>query len=283
MTVNYHMALSLYFPRHPLLKSHISAFWYIDEVIPYNRERILPTGTVELIINFGAPFHQYDASSGAFIQRHVSGWLAGIQTGAIVNEITGNSHMIGARFMPSGTAPFFNCAGHELHNQIVALDLLWGAQVHQMYDQLASCQDIMARFELLEAMLVERLHHIPDDLPMLHYAIRSIASAQGQTSIRALCDEIGISQKHLAARFKRTVGVTPKVLARIYRFQTVLHEINSGSLRNWADVAQHANFHDQAHFNREFTALTGMTPSDYIQYRDAFIPNIDNKHFIPIG
>lgn len=277
------MPLSFYFPRHPLLKSYVSAFWYIDEVIPYNRERILPTGTLELIINFGAPFHQYDASSGAFIQRHVSGWLAGIHTRAIVNEITGNSHMIGARFTPAGAAPFFNCAGYELHNRIVALDLLWGAQVHRMYDQLASCQGVMARFELLEAMLVDRLHHLADDLPMVHYAIQRIATAHGQTSIRQLCDEVGISQKHLATRFKHIIGVTPKVLARIYRFQTVLHEINSGSLRNWADVAQQANFHDQAHFNHEFTALTGMTPTDYIQYRDAFIPNTDNKHFIPIG
>jgi AraC-like DNA-binding protein len=82
-----------------------------------------------------------------------------------------------------------------------------------------------------------------------------------------LSESIGISQNQLALQFKRLVGVLPKEMARIYRFAHILHLVDPTAAVDWARVAQDSYFYDQAHFNKEFLAFTGQTPTDYLRLR----------------
>ena len=81
----------------------------------------------------------------------------------------------------------------------------------------------------------------------------------------------GVSSTHLAQRFKELIGVTPKRLARNYRFAATVLSINPAEPIDWADLAGSAGYFDQAHFGHEFRAFTGLTPTRYVEVRRRFL------------
>ena len=80
----------------------------------------------------------------------------------------------------------------------------------------------------------------------------------------------GVSSTHLAQRFKELIGVTPKRLARAHRFAATVFAINppdrsTGRPRRWRRLF------DQAHFGHDYRALTGLTPTRYVEVRRRFL------------
>ena len=79
-----------------------------------------------------------------------------------------------------------------------------------------------------------------------------------------LAAELGWSRRHLAARFRDEVGVSPKALARLLRFERALELLGTRTL---ADIAYECGYYDQAHFNRDFRAFAGATPGELLARR----------------
>ena len=81
----------------------------------------------------------------------------------------------------------------------------------------------------------------------------------------------GVSNTHLTRRFKELIGVTPKRLARTYRFTAAVFSIDPAEPVDWAALASGAGSLDQAHFGHEFRAFTGLTPTRYVEVRRRFL------------
>ncbi|WP_205621790.1 MULTISPECIES: helix-turn-helix domain-containing protein [Arsenicicoccus] len=98
-----------------------------------------------------------------------------------------------------------------------------------------------------------------------------IAATRGVVVVGDLSVAAGVSSTHLAQRFKEVVGVTPKRLARSYRFAATLLSLDPVERIDWADLAAGAGFFDQAHFGHEFREFTGLTPTEYVGVRQRFL------------
>ncbi|WP_319055136.1 helix-turn-helix domain-containing protein [Streptomyces europaeiscabiei] len=81
----------------------------------------------------------------------------------------------------------------------------------------------------------------------------------------------GVSNTHLAQRFKELIGVTPKRLARTYRFAATVFAINPAGPNDWGDLAGGAGYFDQARFGHGFRAFTGLRPTRYVEVRRRFL------------
>jgi len=71
--------------------------------------------------------------------------------------------------------------------------------------------------------------------------------------------QAGPGRPQLERLFRERVGVTPKVYARLLRFEASLSLARRGA--RWAEVAAGAGFADQSHLVREYRALAGTSPS----------------------
>lgn len=87
-----------------------------------------------------------------------------------------------------------------------------------------------------------------------------LQAAAGRTTIGGLAAEIGVSRRHLEAGFAREIGLTPKTVARIARFQDAVQVLAAPSGTFAAAAA--CGYADQPHFNREIRALAGITPTE---------------------
>jgi AraC-like DNA-binding protein len=107
-------------------------------------------------------------------------------------------------------------------------------------------------------------------LGLVQHAGGRIAASRGTVPVGALSDAAGVSGNHLAAQFKSHVGVTPKRVARIYRFARLIVSVDARRPVDWPGLAQTAGYFDQAHFGREFKDFTGYTPTEYLALRRRF-------------
>ena len=99
----------------------------------------------------------------------------------------------------------------------------------------------------------------------------AIAATGGTVPISDLGVAGRASSTYVARRFKAVVGVTPKRLARSYRFTSTVLAIDVAAPIDWADVAAGAGYFDQAHFVHEFREFTGLTPTRYVEVRRRFL------------
>jgi AraC-like DNA-binding protein len=93
---------------------------------------------------------------------------------------------------------------------------------------------------------------------------RLVASC-GRTPIGAIVQEVGWSHRHLIAQFRHELGVSPKVLARVLRFGSVVRALRAGRTADLADLAVEAGYYDQSHLTRDVREFAGTTPGALMQ------------------
>ena len=83
----------------------------------------------------------------------------------------------------------------------------------------------------------------------------------------------GVSSRHLDRIFARHLGVPPKTLGTVLRFQRALASLMREPEGTLADVAASAGYFDQAHFIKDFKRMTGGVPRGYRGYYPPKGPN----------
>ena len=255
-----------YIPSPPL-NAYIEDLYYFDGPSSYPRQKVLPVASSNLMINLGDFFEVYEPEQAKPFITCTDSWWVGIWNTYHSVEWPLNVQFYGVHFKPGGAYPFLQLPLSEMNSQVVPLDAIWRRYASEIRERLHAAPMIQAGFVLLEQLLMDRFCEVPYNLNVVQYAIVQIAQHHGRLSIRELSEQLSFSQNHLSNQFKRFVGIPPKELARFYRFANVLRLINSMQSIDLTRIAYEARFYDQSHFNRDFVAFTGHSPTEYIQLR----------------
>jgi AraC-like DNA-binding protein len=220
-----------------------------------------PGAQVVVIVEFGPPLRVYDLGSATRWARHAGGFAAGVGDGPTMTEYDGFQSGLQINLTPLGARFFFDLPMSELAGRAVTLDDLLPRRVRPLAERLAALPDWDARFDLVDELLAQRIAASRVDARVVAWACRRIEAAGGAVDVRALARELGYSHKHVIALFRQHVGVAPKLLARLARFERVIQRLQAGAAGTWAELAVEAGYYDHAHLARELRALTGATPT----------------------
>lgn len=256
-------------PSSPL-NSYIDDLYYLDGPAPYSHLKNFPMPSIHLMVNFGQPFTVSALDQAQPFATCSQSWWVGLFSACHVVNWPSTVQFFGIHFKPGGAAPFLQLPLSELHNQVVALDALWGPFANELRERLHEAPTIQAGFALFEQLLLARLYRGSPGLELVQHGLEEITHHHGGLSIRKLSDQLGISQNHLNTQFKRLVGISPKEFARLSRFFHVLRSIDPGQPVDWTLIAHQAGFYDQSHFNKDFATFTGYNPTDYLRLRRRF-------------
>jgi AraC-like DNA-binding protein len=250
------MASSFYSPPAPL-DTFVDFFWiYEGYAAPHQREQVMPVPTLDVVFTLD--------SSG----RALSG-VSGARSKAFLLDTSLPFSAIGIHFRPGGGFPFFGIPAGELHNQAVSLEALWPGFAGLVSDQLWEARSAEARFLILERALLARARGQLDRHPAVMRAMALFDRSHGAVSVGDAVRRAGVSQRRLIELFWNEVGLSPKRYCRVRRFNDVLRRIEPLGDVDWTDVAQVCGYFDQAHFNHDFRAFAGLTPSEYLRRRVA--------------
>jgi AraC-like DNA-binding protein len=241
-------------PPLPALASVISSVWIqqvAPDAAPYTHRNV-PSGSVELLCRVGA------------VPR-----VVGPQTGALVEVLAPGSTVIGVRFHPGAAPSVLGLPASELVDLTLEADELWGrpaVALGELASAAASPEDALAA---LQRHILGRLADAAGPDPLVSEAVRQL---------RWLTDDVGsltsslyVSERQLRRRCQAAVGLAPKTLHRMLRFQGFLslaqHSIARGQAPaddGLARLAAEAGYADQPHLNRECVRLTGVSPRAFL-------------------
>ena len=243
-----------------LLARFIECFWTLEgEPDPSGSapERILPDGCVEIILSFADPFTEIDERFDEKLQP--SHFLVGQMTRPVIIKPTGSVRLIGIRFHPGGTLPFVTIPMDETTDQIIELGAI-AADLEREFKAAADVNDSLhLKIVAIEQLLAKRLRSRSHDASIVDLTARIVRSA-GRLSVDRLAMEAGISTRQLRRRFLMEVGVGPKLLCRLLRFQQVFRAVDQ-NVDEWAGIAFECGYYDQAHLINDFRQFAQQTPA----------------------
>ncbi len=215
--------------------------------------------TVPLVISFAEAFAIGLGRNPGDNDRFAS-FAAGLYAGPVVIESFGGSCCVQINFTPLGARQFFGLPMSELRDRMVGLDDALGFEGVALRERLGEAQDWNARFAIAEGFVTSRLAQAKRMSAEIAWAYREVLRTGGRTRITALAGELGWSRKHLAEKFSEAIGIGPKTLSRVVRFNRALSQ-SKRQQDDWAGIAADCGYADQAHLVREFRQFAGQTPT----------------------
>jgi AraC-like DNA-binding protein len=223
-----------------------------------------PTRALTTVISLDEPFELTAMDRG--VQRvRLTGVAGGLMTRSVEIHHDGNQHGIQLSLTPLGARAIYGVPAAELAEGLVPLDDVLGPVAPELVERLRSASTWPARFAVLDEVLLravgrraDGIHRVRDEVAE---AWRRLVRSRGRLQVGALATDLGWSRRTLGERFRLELGLPPKAMARVLRFEHA-HELASApNPRSWAEVAAVAGYADQAHLVREWRGITGLSPT----------------------
>lgn len=242
-------------PR-PELRAHVTSYYGFREQAPAPiRRREGPGTDVVVVVSFGEPW-LVDAA------RHTS-FVGGLHTRQVTTEHAGRAYGMQINLTPPSAFVLFGEPLDTLANRTVPLDAVLGER--SFVDRLYDAGDWTSRFELLDELFSKRFDAAPPPSPDVAWAWRRLRATHGNVRIAALAQELGWSRRRLVARFHEQVGLAPKAVARLLRFERARSLAERTERPDWTRIALDSGYYDQAHLINDFRRVTGRTPVTFFQ------------------
>jgi len=252
----------MYYVPGPPLSEFVALLWYFrgDEV-PNAKERVLPTGAVDLIIRLDSA-------------RTSDSGMHGPRTRSVVITTTSRHELIGVHFKLGGAFPFLQFPVGDLQNAGISLSDLCGERnAQQLLSMLYEAPTGERKFRVLEQWLLQLAGDRLQKHPAVTFAMRAFCSGP-YGSAAEIADKTGYSQRHFIELFRNEVGLKPKQFHRLYRFRKVIDAVQRQTAVDWTDVGLSVGYFDQAHLIHDFRQFSDLTPEQYLRSRTPFINHV---------
>lgn len=196
-------------------------------------------------------------------------------TGPILISASGVVRLLGVRFQPGGTRPFLESPAHEITDEVVELGSLSSDFERRLLHACGHALNLNQKVAAVDVYLVSQLRDARFDKHLLSLAA-CIIDRRGLVSVDQLASQAGVSSRQLERRFLHEVGIGPKLLARIVRFQQVFRAVDQSNPA-WAEVAIECGYYDQAHLIRDFNQFAEQTPAVLFASQSALTESFTRK------
>ena len=249
-------------PGFELLRTYVTDYVFYD--LTGWREgfhRGLPDGTATLVVDFAgrlAVRGRTEATADAVV--------GGLTTEAVEIALDGPHYGAQVSMTPLGARAMLGATAGELDGSVWALGDLVGRRAGSLHDRVASASPARRA-----AVLAEALQEWVDPAVrpgLADAAWARVREAHGCVRVESLAAQFGVTRRYLSQVMAADLGISPKTLARVFRFARARHLLRSGRARSLAEAAVLCGYYDQAHLNRDWKLLGGATPGDWL--RDEF-------------
>lgn len=237
----------------------VSAVW-VQRVEPGaepHRQRHLPNGSADIVCRVGA-----------------APQIVGPRTAPAVDVLPAGTTVVGARLRPGATGAVLGAPASELVDRTVDAAELWGAVADRLGEDLAGGGADRGVARLLQRALLDAIGDAQPIDPVVTETVRRLERG-GAGTLTAIRSDLYVSERHLRRRIGETVGLGPKTLQRMLRFQRFLAATQLARAREErpggagvAPLAAAAGYADESHLNRECRRLTGLTVGGFLAEAD---------------
>jgi AraC-like DNA-binding protein len=266
-------------PAEPLRPFVAHYTGYRQRGVPPALHRGLPSPFLTLIFTLDEPMVLLAHPDPRQPPGDFGALLGGLHSTPALITHDGAQSGIQVALRPFGARALLGLPAGELAGLDVPAEAVLGGVCAELRARALAAPGWAERFDVLDEILLRRLAATAASAsrataagtagtpPEIRFAWRQLLHTGGTARISALAAETGWSGRHLTSRFRTEIGLTPKAAARVIRFDRARHLLVSNAADagyRLADLAATCGYFDQAHLAREFRALAGCPPSQWI-------------------
>jgi AraC-like DNA-binding protein len=204
-----------------------------------------------------------------------------INTSAITFTHKASNQLFGIRFKPAGFNMFSAIGLHEIVDNSILLTDVFGADVEAFEDKICEAKDTLQRIEIANQFFLSKIK----EANLVKFEFNSLVqksiskNANKPNLINEVAIDLNTTQRTLDRNFKQFLGLSPKKLHRLIRFQKVYEALHSPKMQSQTFDFYHFGYYDQAHFSKEFKEFVGLTYQEYLQ-SPYFVQNLQDNHYL---
>jgi AraC-like DNA-binding protein len=256
----------------PALRRYVDAYRGYHYVAPASTvHRGLPSSAMTVVIALGRPldvgWHEEPAT-----RRDFWSVMSGLHVKAAEIFHEGEQCGIELGLTAAGARALFGLPMAAVARDMVPLGAVLSKRMRGWCDSVAAAQSWAQRYDVVEAGLLRMLaatdaRSAREPRHEITWAWDKLAT--GRARVDEVAEEIGWSRRHLSAQFSSEVGLSPKQFARVGRFERSRAALVSGA--RLATLGADCGFADQAHLTREWRAMSGYTPTEWLRAEFPFL------------
>ncbi len=256
----------LYLEKTPSarLAPWVRSLWYCHAPdVPFGRERVLPNGCIQIVLNLSGDSLTDCGDDGAGSERLARAVVVGARGRYEVIDTSDLAEVAGIVIRPGGFARLFRERADLFFEQSISLDSVW--QEPRILDGLCAVSSPAEKLCALERLLIGLLPVDACRSEMVDHAFYLFR--RRHFSVAECARSVGVSERRLSQVFREEVGVAPKMWCRIHRFQAATRALHDGVDVPWSELALRCGYYDQSHFANDFRAFSGIDPTTYSALR----------------
>ena len=223
-------------------------------------ERMLPTLTTEILINFNDKMlgkfgdHYAGFDKGEFI-------IQGSQFRFFDSYLPKSPHFLSIKLTNKGFKELINISSSAIVNTHIHNPVNSGFREVQV--RMVEAHTFEQRVQLLLQWLRPKISREEKDYLSIY--VEQKLKAYPYYSSKDLEKMTGFSSKYINRRFKEYSGHTISNFKRLCRFKHTLGRIRNFNAESWTSILYDHNYYDQSHFIKEVNFFTGVNPTQLRQ------------------
>lgn len=234
-------------------------------------EHIIPDGHHELIFYLNSNLSRSQNEKCEWID-HPTAFIAGQTLKSYQLKMLSGAKLYGIRFYPHSLYPLLNMPVNLLSTSVNPLpDVI---QNLNFWNCITDEPELT--FTNIERYLLEKFNNeilTSTGYQYVDYSLQRILKSNGNVVINELIHKSGVSPKYYDDLFTKHVGITPKNLCNILKFNYFIkYRINSPN-KNLTECAYESGYYDQSHLIKSFHQFAEISPRKYFN-SDSYISDL---------
>ncbi|MDV6012782.1 AraC family transcriptional regulator [Haloechinothrix sp. LS1_15] len=226
--------------------------------------RGLPSCYATLVISLAEPIRVRGTPDGTRTDLSLSAAVGGLYPGPVMIAPGQYQHGVQIELHPLGLRQLLGHPAAALSGQVADLGDLARPELASLPERLATARTWTDRFAVLDSALLSATRGEVAVPAEVTWAWHEIVRRDGGLAVTELAAAVGWSKRHLSGRFRCELGVSPKQVARIARFERARRLLGQDARQALATVAVECGYYDQAHMSNEWRTLAGCSPSRWL-------------------
>ena len=249
---------------HFLLKKYIDKMWIFKssgKMPVHDMNLVVPNGCIKLTVSYQNGILAA-VNEKTFASKEHDITLTGLIDVPVILNVDKDvaTETIGIEFSPQGAYRFFHFTLNDIQNQIYSLSDVLGNTGKGLIEQINNTTSLEQKINVLEQFLLAQLSLHREDL-IFEYCIEKITASTGRITVKELEKKTGYSSRWLNIKFNDKIGISPKNLSSIIRFNHYYQAFIKGNTQSFFKNDFYELYYDQSHFIRDFKRFTGLPPT----------------------
>ena len=230
-----------------------------------DRSLAVPNGCAKLIIPYENSLAGICEARTGVSREHGLYFVGNRAKATLIHSSARKTGFIGIEFTAQGAFPLFGIPMQETaEEKIFDSEVLFGRWGRETTEALCNLERVEQKVNFIQDELVRLSRRNQPSNGVVDFCVRTLKLANGRMPIRELQRKTGYTRRYLDILFKTHVGLSPKALAEIFRFQVFYRKWAQGLSYDVLKEDLYDYYYDQAHFSKEFKRMTGHSPLEFM-------------------